>query len=116
MSSTGHVHFGDHRVAGAGHLEEGRAARAFIRPHDVRVATNGHSDPDPAAVKATIERITSLGWLARIGLRLPDDQILIAHIPQEELSGATVGDVVTVDLRNTKAFQREEAEEVVPAT
>ncbi len=93
-----------------------RLATAYVRPHDIRIATNGHSDPDPAAVKATIERITSLGWLARIGLRLPDDQILIAHIPQEELSGATVGDVVTVDLRNTKAFQREEAEEVVPAT
>ena len=112
----GHVHLGTIKVPGADHLEEGSAATAYVRPHDIRIATNGHSDPDPAAVKATIERITSLGWLARIGLRLPDDQILIAHIPQEELSGATVGDVVTVDLRNTKAFQREEAEEVVPAT
>ena len=112
----GHVHLGTIKVPGADHLEEGSAATAYVRPHDIRIATNGHSDPDPAAVKATIERITSLGWLARIGLRLPDDQILIAHIPQEELSGATVGDVVTVDLRNTKAFQREEADEVVPAT
>ena len=33
----GHVQFGDHRVAGAGHLAEGEPARAFIRPHDVRV-------------------------------------------------------------------------------
>jgi len=112
----GHVHLGTIKVPGADHLEEGSAATAYVRPHDIRITTNGHSDPDPAAVKATIERITSLGWLARIGLRLSDDQILIAHIPQEELSGATVGDVVTVDLRNTKAFQREEAEEVVPVT
>ena len=35
----GHVQFGDHRVAGARHLDEGAAARAFVRPHDVRVST-----------------------------------------------------------------------------
>src|SRR6266540_2710974 len=36
----GHVQFGDHRVPGAGHLAEGEPARAFIRPHDVRVKTS----------------------------------------------------------------------------
>ena len=91
----------------------GSPATAYVRPHDIRIATNGHTDPDAASVKAKIERITSLGWLARIGLRLSDDQVLIAHIPQDELNGATVGDVVTVDLRNPKAFQREEVEEAV---
>src|SRR6058998_3307762 len=30
----GHVQFGEHRVGGAGHLEEGTEARAFVRPHD----------------------------------------------------------------------------------
>ncbi len=112
----GHVHLGTIRVPGADHLEEGSLATAYVRPHDIRIATNGHGGADPASVKATIERITSLGWLARIGLRLPDDQILIAHIPQEELSGAAVGDEVTVDLRNTKAFRREEAEAAVAAS
>src|SRR6187551_2117698 len=62
----GHVHLGTIKVPGADHLEEGSAATAYVRPHDIRIATNGHSDPEPAAVKATIERITSLGWLARI--------------------------------------------------
>ena len=112
----GHVHLGTIRVPGADHLEEGAAATAYVRPHDIRIATNGHADAESGTVKATIERITSLGWLARIGLRLADEQVLIAHIPQDELNGATVGDVVTVDLRNPKAFRREEAEEAVPAT
>jgi sulfate transport system ATP-binding protein len=112
----GHVHLGTIRVPGADHLEEGSPATAYVRPHDIRIATNGHADSGPGSVRATIERITSLGWLARIGLRLSDDQLLIAHIPQDELSGATVGDVVTVDLRNPKAFHREEAaEEVAPS-
>lgn len=112
----GHVHLGTIRVPGAGHLEEGSAATAYVRPHDIHIATNGHVDTDtgPGSVEATIERVTSLGWLARIGLRLSDDQLLIAHIPRDELSGATVGDVVTVDLRNPKAFHREEAEELSP--
>jgi sulfate/thiosulfate transport system ATP-binding protein len=109
----GHVHLGTINVPGADHLEEGSPATAYVRPHDIRIATNGHADPDAASVKAKIERITSLGWLARIGLRLSDDQVLIAHMPQDELNGATVGDVVTVDLRNPKAFQREDAEEAV---
>ncbi len=98
-------------MPGADHLEEGSAATAYVRPHDIRIATNGHGEPGAGSVKATIERITSLGWLARIGLRLSDDQVLIAHIPQDELSGATVGDVVTVDLRHPKAFRRETVED-----
>ena len=112
----GHVHLGTIRVPGADHLEEGSLATAYVRPHDIRIGTNGHVESEPGSVKATIERVTSLGWLARIGLRLDDDQLLIAHIPQDELNGAAIGDVVTVDLRNPKAFHREEPEEAVRAT
>ena len=36
----GHVHLGTFRVPGAGHLEEGVAAAAFVRPHDVVVTTD----------------------------------------------------------------------------
>jgi hypothetical protein len=67
-------------------------------------------------VKAEIERVTSLGWLSRISLRLADGQVLVAHIPQDELSGAQAGDVVAVDLRNPKAFHREDPEVAVPST
>ena len=56
---------------------------------------------------ATIERIASLGWLARLTLRLADGHTLVAHVPQEELDGAKEGDTVTLDLRNPKAFLRE---------
>jgi sulfate transport system ATP-binding protein len=99
----GHVHLGSVRVAGASHLADGAAATAFVRPHDVRVRP-GLQDGD---FTATIERVASLGWLARLTLRLSDGHSLVAHVPQEELGDAREGDTVTLDLRNPKAFLRE---------
>jgi hypothetical protein len=100
------VQFGDHRVAGAGHLEEGEPARAFIRPHDVRVATS----PRDGSLPASVERVVNLGWLSRVVLRLPDDQVLTAEIPNDELSGVEVSSAVFVDLRRAKAFASAEVE------
>jgi sulfate transport system ATP-binding protein len=103
--TDGHVHLGAMRVSGADHLEEGSAATAYVRPHDIRLTDPNATD----SVRAEVERVTSLGWLTRLTLRLPDDQVLVAHIPQDELNGAKVGDTVAVDLRRPKAFQREDA-------
>jgi sulfate/thiosulfate transport system ATP-binding protein len=101
----GHVHLGAIRVPGADHLEEGAQATAFVRPHDVRIAP----DAPPGSIYASIERIASLGWLARVTLRFPDDRMIVAHVPQDQLAGAKVGDTISVDLRNPKAFHREDA-------
>jgi sulfate transport system ATP-binding protein len=103
--SDGHVHLGAMKVPGAGHLEEGSPATAYVRPHDIRLAEAGAVD----SVQATVERKTSLGWLTRLTLRLPDDQVLVAHIPQDEVNGTKPGDVVAVDLRRPKAFRRDDA-------
>ena len=104
----GHVHLGSVRVAGAAHLADGAPATAFVRPHDVRVRQKGgQADERDGDFTATIERIASLGWLARLTLRLADGHTLVAHVPQEELDGAKEGDTVTLDLRNPKAFLRE---------
>jgi sulfate transport system ATP-binding protein len=105
----GHVHLGVFRVPGADHLEEGSAASAYVRPHDVRIGTADESAP-AGSVFATIERVSSLGWMARLTLKLPDGHILVAHVPQDELNGAGEGAQVSVDLRNPKAFTREGAE------
>ncbi len=94
----GHVRLGSFRLPGAGHLEEGTAAAAFVRPHDVRVSSG---DGDTTAV---VERIASLGWLSRVTLRLADGDVVVAHVPHDELHGATEGAEVSLDLRNAKAF------------
>jgi len=101
----GHIHLGVMRVPGADHLEEGTAASAYVRPHDVRIGTADENAPS-GSVFATIERISTLGWMARLTLKLPDDHTLIAHVPQDEMNGAKEGDTVSVDLRNPKAFTR----------
>jgi sulfate/thiosulfate transport system ATP-binding protein len=94
----GHVHLGSFRLPGAGHLEEGAAAAAFVRPHDVRVST------DDGGVPAEVERVASLGWLSRVTLRLTGGETLVAHVPNDDLNGAGEGDKVWLDLRNPKAF------------
>jgi sulfate transport system ATP-binding protein len=93
----GHVHLGSLRLP-AGHLDEGAPAAAYVRPHDV-VVTGRDS-----GVTAVIERVASLGWLARVSLRLPGGETLVAHVPKEDLHGAAEGEEVQVDLRNPKAF------------
>jgi sulfate/thiosulfate transport system ATP-binding protein len=99
----GHVHLGSFRLPGAAHLDEGAAAAAYVRPHDVVVT-------EEDGVAAVIERIASLGWLARVSLRLPGGETLVAHVPKEDLHGAGEGDKVLVDLRNPKAFLAPERE------
>ncbi|MCI0635068.1 MAG: sulfate/molybdate ABC transporter ATP-binding protein [Actinobacteria bacterium] len=101
----GHVQFGGHRVGGADHLEEGVEAKAFVRPNDVRLLTQGNG----TSVKATVERIVTLGWISRVVLRLPDEQVLTAELPNDELGELRLGSTVHVDLRRAKAFSSAEA-------
>src|SRR4029453_3374749 len=74
-----HLQCGDHRVPGAGRLAGGEAARGFTRPHDVRVTTS----PQDGSLPASVERVVNLGWLSRVVLRLPADQVLTAGIRNE---------------------------------
>jgi len=104
--ADGHIQFGEHRVAGAGHLADGIPAAAFVRPHDVRLLG---AEANGGSVAATVERISSLGWLSRVSLRLPDGQVLMAELPSEELSSVALGERVSVHMRNAKAFARTDA-------
>jgi sulfate transport system ATP-binding protein len=97
----GRVQFGEQYVDGAGTLGDGMPAHAYVRPHDVRLATaplNGSSSP------ADVDRVTDLGWTSKVQLRLPDGQSLIAQLPNEQLAGVVQGTKVWVDLRNAKVF------------
>ena len=95
------VQFGEQQLEGAGHMQEGDAAHAYIRPHDVIISTasmNGSSSP------ATVERVNDLGWISKVHLVLPDGQHLTAHVPNERLANVGAGSAVWVDLRNAKVF------------
>jgi sulfate transport system ATP-binding protein len=97
----GHVQFGEHRIAGADHLDDGVPARAFVRPHDVRISTDGRR---AGSVPATIERLVTLGWLSRASLRLPDGHLVIAEVARDDLAGVVEGSLVWVDLPRARAF------------
>jgi sulfate transport system ATP-binding protein len=99
----GHVHLGTFRLPGAEHLEEGSPAAAYIRPHDVRVSQ------EETGVRGKIERMATLGWLARLSIKLPGGETLVAHVPHDELTGAEEGGEIWVDLRSPKAFGLEDA-------
>jgi sulfate transport system ATP-binding protein len=96
------VQFGDQLLEGAAALPEGAAAIAYVRPHDVAVSTapvNGNS------ARATVDRITNLGWTSKVHLILSDGQQILAELPNENLVGVAEGAGVHVDLRNAKVFQ-----------
>jgi len=96
----GHVHFGRSAVKGAYHLEDGLAARAYVRPHDIRL-TNEETE---TSFGVTVERRTNMGWESKLHLRLADGQVLIAQLPNEELTHVSFARPVFADLRHAKVF------------
>jgi sulfate transport system ATP-binding protein len=95
------VQFGEQHLEGAGDLQDGAPAHAYVRPHDVllsRVSNNGSSSP------ATVIRMNDLGWTSKVHLELPDGQGLTAQVPNEHLIDVKDGQRVWVDLRNAKVF------------
>lgn len=102
----GRVQFGDEQLEGAGHLSDGTPAEAYVRTHDITVARKAQGGPSCGAI---LERINNLGWVSRLQLKLSDGQILVAHVPNEDLNGLTIGESVHVDLRNAKVFSPEGA-------
>ena len=96
------VQFGDSVLEGARSLPEGSAAVAYVRPHDVSVSP---SPLNGTATRATVERLTNLGWTSKVHLVLLDGQPILAELPNETLVGIEEGSKVFVDLRNAKVFQ-----------
>ena len=99
----GHLVFGDHRLPGAQHLDEGVPAHAYIRPLDIRIVdpakANGHS------YAAVVERVNDLGPASKVRFRLTDGQPLVAELSNEDLPVLSGGDHVLLDLRNVKVFE-----------
>ncbi|MGH2774966.1 MAG: sulfate/molybdate ABC transporter ATP-binding protein [Actinomycetota bacterium] len=97
----GHVQFGEQMLDGAGHLSDGSAATAYVRPHDVKLSLspNGGSN-----TQGTVRRVADLGWASKVSLELTDGQRLVAHSPNDQIHGIGDGSLVYVDLRDAKVF------------
>jgi sulfate/thiosulfate transport system ATP-binding protein len=96
----GRVQFGTELVDGASHLPDGSFAQAFVRPHDVRLATS----PNGAKASAIVEKIANLGWTSKVLLKLSDAQLVEAEVLNEDIGQLAPGQRVWADLRNAKVF------------
>src|SRR6266540_2454024 len=97
----GHVHFGRSAVKGAYHLEDGLPAKAYVRPHDVRL-TNTESD---TSFGVTVDRRTNMGWESKLHLRMTDWQVLVAQLPNDELADVSFARPLFAELRYAKVFR-----------
>jgi sulfate/thiosulfate transport system ATP-binding protein len=92
--------------------ESGASVRAFVRPHDVDLQRDDADAAGPAAVAtARVERISRLGWMVKIELRLADGQPLGVELTKDRVAelGINEGDRVLVNLREAMLFVRDYA-------
>jgi sulfate transport system ATP-binding protein len=88
----------------------GAAAKAFVRPHDVKltkvdaVALADVATPDVSA--ARVERLAWLGGHVRVLLKLSDSTSMTVEMPRGEVEslGIAEGDLVMADLRAARVF------------
>jgi len=104
---------------------DGARLHAFIRPHDVEL--RGRVDPDadaddddgdspladsrPAVATAEIERMSRVGFMVKMDLRLADGQPLAVELTKDRVAelGLHEGDRVLVNLRDAKVFVQDYA-------
>jgi sulfate transport system ATP-binding protein len=98
-----------HAPPGAG---DGANVRAFVRPHDVELFGRLDSDAPPPSSRnggpsvARVERMSRVGWMVKLELRLADGQPLAVEVTKDRHTelGLVEGDHVLVNLRQAKLF------------
>jgi sulfate transport system ATP-binding protein len=100
-----------HAPPGAG---DGTNVRAFVRPHDVELQGRLDTDaPPPPSHRANggpsvarVERMSRVGWMVKLELRLADGQPLAVEVTKDRHAelGLVEGDQVLVNLRQAKLF------------
>lgn len=105
---------------------DGANITAFVRPHDVELRQPAPASPTsalndyenrpsgapPASVAgAKIERMSRVGWMVKVDLRLADGQPLAVEITKDRVAelGLVEGDRVLVNLRDAKIFVQDYA-------
>lgn len=101
----GDLVFGDQRLPGAGHLDDGVLARAYVRPTDVRMLESSSANGQSFA--AVVERVNDLGHASKVRVRLGDGQPLVAELPNDDLPLLSPGSLVLLDLRKVTIFEGE---------
>jgi sulfate transport system ATP-binding protein len=109
---------------------DGASVRAFIRPHDIELTRRTSDTPGPPASQpplpasslddgassadvatARVERLSRIGWMVKIELRLGDGQPLAVELTKDRVAELALaeGDRVLVNLRDAKIFVQDYA-------
>jgi sulfate/thiosulfate transport system ATP-binding protein len=83
---------------------QGNDARAFVRPHDVRLAKP--TSPNADLELGTVDRLARIGGNVKLTVTLPSGDAMSVQLPKLELDrlGIQLGDRVMVDVTSAKVF------------
>ncbi|MBK8938880.1 MAG: TOBE-like domain-containing protein [Polyangiaceae bacterium] len=90
--------------------------RAFIRHHQVEIRGKADGRAPPSGCSAAkVERITRIGWVAKLALSLPDGQAITAELPKDRLDELDIadGESIFVSLGKASVFPEAVVEDYV---
>jgi sulfate transport system ATP-binding protein len=90
--------------------------RAFIRHHQVEIRGKADGRAPPSGCSAAkVERITRIGWVAKLALSLPDGQAITAELPKDRLDELNIadGESIFVSLGKASVFPEAVVEDYV---
>ena len=105
--ASGNAAIGPFRVPAPNSATEGVDVRAFVRHHQVEILKHGSETPAGVVVSlARVERISRIGWVAKIELTLEGGARVIAELPKDQIAelGVSEGEDVRVLFRDATVF------------
>jgi len=102
----GRAELGTLVVAAPKSARDGEAVRAFVRPHDIKLAKVHHGNGLNGASPVRVERLKSVGGYVKVLLKLPSGDTVGVEVPRGEFEalGVMEGDSVHADVRTANVF------------
>jgi sulfate/thiosulfate transport system ATP-binding protein len=100
----GRAEIGSRGIAAPHGTLDGTEVRAFVRPHEVRLAKPSESDSELEL--GTVDRLARIGGNIKLTVTLPSGDAMSVQVSKSELDtlGIQLGDRVMVDVTSAKVF------------
>jgi len=103
LRPTGGLHLSPESADG---VAAGKDVRAFVRHHQIEILRGDSTPAGMVVVSATVQRVSRVGWVAKIELLLDDGQSAIAELPKDQAATMALeaGKTVRVGLKEARVF------------
>ncbi len=103
---AGRADMGALSIAAPAAAREGEPVRAFVRPHDIKLARSLTDAASASTAMGRVERLKPVGGYVKVFLRLPTGDEVTVEVPRSEFDalGLTEGDSVRADVRTATLF------------